>query len=297
MPILTVVNHKGGTGKTTSVLHIAAAYGLSGQRVLLVDLDPQGFLTKTLGIPRPMPSDSSLALFDAAVTLRALGGIQRLKNFDLLPAATGMTRAQRGLNKPTDVFWIKEALQHGHPYDLIIFDTAAAVSVFSMNALVTSDHALIPVTPEYQPVVGAEQTFRTVQTVRQKLNPGLSDPFFLLTQVDARKRDHAAYTHYLRERYGERVLSAVIRTSAQLAEFAEGGATIFDRDITSRGALDYANAADELRQYVFEGASLGAPAPVAPVATPTPEENEAKAAASEVERLDEEIDAARSKWV
>ena len=91
-----------------------------------------------------------------------------------------------------------------------------------MFALVTSDYALIPVTPEYQPVVGAAQTFRPVQTVRQKLNPTLGDPFFLLTQVDARKRDHAAYTHYLRERYGDRILANVIRTSAQLAEVAEG---------------------------------------------------------------------------
>ncbi|MEM6782134.1 MAG: ParA family protein [Bacteroidota bacterium] len=292
MPILTAVNHKGGTGKTTSVLHIAAAYGLSGMRVLLVDLDPQGFLTKTLGISRPMPADSSLALFDAAVTLRALGGIQRLKNFDLLPAATGMTRAQRGLNKPTDVFWIKEALQHGHPYDLIIFDTAAAVSVFSMNALVTSDYALIPVTPEYQPVVGAEQTFRTVQTVRQKLNPTLGDPFFLLTQVDARKRDHAAYTHYLRERYGDRILSSVIRTSAQLAEFAEGGATIFDRDITSRGALDYANASDELRQYLFGEANVTSPEPTAPPAPPEPSAPDD----APDDAGDTDVDAARAQW-
>lgn len=245
MPIVTICNHKGGTGKTTSVIHLAAAMGLSGHRTLVVDLDPQGFLTRMLGVDEPAPAHSSLALLDPEGDLRTVQ-TQSMSGFDLLPASYAMTKAQRSLSKPTDVFWTKETLAVGHDYDLILFDTAAAISVFTMNALVASEHVLIPVTPEYQPVVGADQTWSTCKLVREKLNPSLTAPRLLLTQVDARKRDHFQYTQYLRETYKDRVLDTIVRTNAVLAESTRDGKTVFDRDLASRGALDYANAADAL---------------------------------------------------
>ena len=250
MAVLSICNHKGGTGKTTTAIHLAAAFGLSGRRVLAVDLDPQGFLTRLLGVPEPDPAQSSLLLFDAERDVRSAAPVA-LHGFDLLPASYDMTKAARRLGSPADVLWVKEALQQGHDYDLVLIDTAAAMTVFSLNALVASDAVLIPVTPEYQPVVGAEQTYSTARLVQDKLNPGLAEPLFLLTQVDARKKDHAAYSKYIRENYEARVLGGEIRTSASLAESAEGGQTVFDRDVASRGARDYANAADEISAYLF----------------------------------------------
>jgi chromosome partitioning protein len=261
MAIVTVCNHKGGTGKTTSVINLAAALGHAGLHVLVVDLDPQGFLTRMLGVDEPHASQTSLALFHAEGDLRSIAGIQ-MSGFTLIPASYAMTKALRSLNKPTDVFWLKEILADGHDYDLILFDTAAAITVYSMNALVASDLVLIPVTPEYQPVVGAEQTYGTARLVSAKLNPTLGEPVFLLTQLDARKRDHAAYGRYLREKYGERVLKMPIRTSAALAETSRMGQTVFDRDTTSRGALDYSGAADELMSVLDNPDSLAA-APMA----------------------------------
>ncbi len=261
MPVLSICNHKGGTGKTTTAIHLAAAYGLSGRRVLLIDLDPQGFLTRLLGAEEPAEAASSLALFDPERTFEDIERVP-MRGFDLLPASYSMTRLGRKLSKPTDVLWVKEALETGHDYDLVLLDTAAAMTVFSLNALVASGHVLIPVTPEYQPVVGAEQTYSTARLVQGKLNPALAEPRFLLTQVDARKRDHATLSEYVRKTFGERVLEAEVRTSASLAESAAGGETVFDRDVASRGALDYANAADELARTLFPDA---APAPVAGV--------------------------------
>ncbi|MEM1041945.1 MAG: ParA family protein [Bacteroidota bacterium] len=258
MPVLSICNHKGGTGKTTTTIHTAAAFGLSGHRVLAVDLDPQGFLTRLLGVDEPPEARSSLALFDPEVQPRDLE-VARLHGFDLLPASYSMTKAARKLSRPTDVLWIKEALEQGHDYDLVLLDTAAAMTVFSLNALVASDAVLIPVTPEYQPVVGAEQTYDTAKLVQDKLNPSLAEPLFLLTQVDARKRDHDRYGRYVRQSYGDRVLGAEVRTSAALAESTHGGETVFDRDIASRGARDYANAADELHRHLFPGAAASAP--------------------------------------
>ncbi len=255
MITISVCNHKGGTGKTTSTSMLASAAGLSGHRVLVIDLDPQGFLTRLVGLPEPRPSDSSCVLFvedgraDPLPTVAAAG-------FDIVPSSTRLTTELRRMTKPTDVFRVREALAtRTDGYDLVMIDTAAALTVLSLNALVAADRVVIPVLPEYQPVVGAEQTWQTAQMVRDKLNPGLVDARFLLTMVDARKRDHHAYSAYLRERYGEGVLRSVVRTSASLAAGREGGRSPFESDPGSRGVIDYANAADEL----FVGLPAGTP--------------------------------------
>ena len=245
MITLAICNHKGGTGKTTTVVHLAAALGLSGKRTLVIDLDPQGFLTHVLGIPEPPDEASSLVLFDHETDLRRVP-VQAANGFDVLPSTTGLTKALRRLNKPTDVLWAKEAIETELDYDVIIFDTAAALTVYSLNALVASQHALIPVTPEYQPIIGAEQTYQTAQLVQDRLNPTLKTPYFLLTQVDARVRSHHQLRHYLRKRYGDQVLRTIIRTNAALSKVYGDGTTAFDHEPYSRGVRDYANAADEL---------------------------------------------------
>jgi len=251
MIVIAVCNHKGGTGKTTSAIHLAAAFGLSGKKTLVIDLDPQSFMTRMLGVPEPEESASSLVLFDHESDLSTVPA-HSMKGFDLIPSSTGLTRAMRKLNKPTDVLWAREALQQGglNHYDVVMFDTAAAVTVFSLNALVASRHVLIPVTPEYQPVLGAEQTYQTSMLVKDKLNPDLNLPWFLFTQVDGRKRTHHAYRRYMRRQYGERVMRNMIRTSTALSETHEDGSTAFDHDPYSRGSRDYANAADELMRLM-----------------------------------------------
>lgn len=250
MIVLSICNHKGGTGKTTTAIHLAAALGLSGWRILVMDLDPQGFLTRTMGVGEPPVEESVAALFGPGAGLQDVG-VQEVSGFDLIPSSNTLTKRMRSLNKPTDVLWMREALQAADlDYDLVLFDTAAAVTVYSLNALVASRHVLIPVLPEYQSVVGGEQTFQTTELVQEKLNPLLRSRTFLLTQVDARKRMHQAYQEYIREKYGPKVLDSVIRTSTSLAESREGGTTVFDHDPQVRGALDYANAADEVMRKI-----------------------------------------------
>lgn len=252
MTVLSVCNHKGGTGKTTTAIHVAAALGLSGWRTLVIDLDPQGFLTRTMGLEEPDP-DQSVAAFFGPEAAPQLVGVRETGGFDLIPSSNTLTRRLRDLNKPTDVLWVREALQTlDLSYDLVLFDTAAAVTVYSLNALVASQHVLIPVLPEYQSVVGGEQTYQTTQLVENKLNPLLETRQFLFTQVDARKRMHKTYREYVREKYGEEVLESIIRTSTSLAKSRDGSSTIFDHDPNSRGAIDYANATDELISRIRE---------------------------------------------
>jgi chromosome partitioning protein len=252
MTVLSVCNHKGGTGKTTTAIHVAAALGLSGWRPLVIDLDPQGFLTRTMGVGEPDPEQSVVAFFDPDADLEQIE-VREASGFDLIPSSDTLTRRMRDLNKPTDVLWVREALQRlDLAYDLVLFDTAAAVTVYSLNALVASQHVLIPVLPEYQSVVGAEQTHKTIQLVENKLNPLLETRHFLFTQVDARKRMHKTYREYVREKYGPEVLEHVIRTSTSLAKSQDGTTTIFDHDPNARGAIDYANATDELMTRIRE---------------------------------------------
>ena len=276
MIVLTVCNHKGGTGKTTSVVHLAAALGMSGYRTLVVDLDPQCFLTHMLGIDDPPDVCSSAMLFEGEVPLRDIP-THSVRSFDLIPSSRALTRLMRRLNKPTDVYWAKESLRQGADYDVIIFDTAAAVTVYSLNALVASTDALIPVTPEYQPVVGAEQTIRSVEVVRERLNPDLHPPLFMFTQVDFRKKSHRTYRQYVRQKYGSNVMRSIIRTSAALAKGHSDGSTAFDSDPRSRGARDYANATDELIQRIRISSTDARPGTAAQTALPVAQETAAAA--------------------
>lgn len=260
MITISVCNHKGGTGKTTSSINLAAALSLSGLNVLVVDLDPQGFLTRMVGVGEPDASRSSAILFDPdAKEGRALP-IVDTGSFALMPSSPALSAGMRKLTRPVDVLWLKEFVERdvqALAYDVLLFDTAAAVTVYSLNALAASDHVVIPVLPEYQPVVGAEQTWQTAQMVRKKLNPGLDEPSFLLTMVDGRKQNHRSYRAYLREKYGTHVMRQIIRTCTTLSISHGPGGTVYSRNAHARGAVDYASAAEELMTRI----SRGEPAP------------------------------------
>ena len=246
MIVLTFANHKGGTGKTTSAICVSAALGMSGHRVLVIDLDPQCFLTRMLGVSEPIEGTSSLSLYDPQSRLTN-EMTRHFSWFDLLPASSKAPRFLRKLSKATDVLWVRESIRKADlDYDVIIIDTAAAVTAYSLSALVAGDLAVIPVAPEYQSVIGGEQSFRTIETVRSRLNPDLEPGRFLLTQVDARKKTHHNFRAYLRDKYGDLVLRSIVRTSASLSHAYEDGSTVFDHSSGSRGAVDYANVTDEL---------------------------------------------------
>ena len=215
MAIIAVCNHKGGTGKTTTSVHIAAALGIVGYKTLVVDLDPQGYLTCMMDVDSFDIKDTARKLFE---TGDGLAGVEPLPLpfFDLLPNGEGMIHFTRKLSGITDMFWVKETLQNQETYDAIILDTAAAVSVYVLNALVAADVLMIPVTPELQSVHGAEQTWDTAKEVREKWNPNLKKAMFLLTNVHGRKRVHRKYSRYMHWKYGDLVMDTAVRTCSSL---------------------------------------------------------------------------------
>lgn len=244
MITLTICNHKGGTGKTTTSINLSAALALSGQRVLAIDLDPQGFLTRMMGQREPVPEQSSLVMFEQEIAQET--PIIRLPTFDLIPSSPALSSALRRLTKSTDVLWAREYLQERvRHYDIVVLDTAAAITVYSLNALVASDIVIIPVLPEYLSVIGGEQTYQTVKMVRKSLNPGLLAVKFLFTMVDGRKNNHLAYRQYMRGKYGTDVMSGIVRTCTTLSVSNSDGRTVYDVNPQARGAIDYANVAEE----------------------------------------------------
>lgn len=260
MKILTICNHKGGTGKTTTAVNLSAAISLAGIKTLVIDLDPQGFLSDLVGSANPPVERSSLALFDSNISGDQIRPY-KLTAFDLIPATLDLTHAMRRLNRPVDVLWLKDSLADIKGYDLILIDTAAALTVYTFNALVASDNVLITVTPEQQPVTGADQTFETCSLVQSKLNPNLADPKFLLTRVDGRKTSHNFFTKYLKNKYNDKIATSIIRTSSSLIwnQELEKSVSVFDRDMSSRGAIDYANAADEVANWLGLNSSYQEP--------------------------------------
>ena len=253
MTTVTICSHKGGTGKTTTAINLAAALSLTGHKTLLIDIDPQGYLTSMLALEQGEYKGTSLELFEPNASLNNIQP-SRVGSIDVLPSSSMFTSRMRRLNKATDVFWLKEALNTDSPYEFVFIDTAAAITVYSLNALVATDYTIIPVTPEYQPVVGAEQTAETVRVVKNKLNPNLNDPIFVLTQVDGRKRSHKRYKEYLKGKFGSQLMKTEIRTCTTLSNSYKGGVTVFDLDLQSRGAMDYARLTDALlKRFKAEG--------------------------------------------
>jgi len=250
MRVITVCNHKGGTGKTTTSMHLAAALNLVGYKTLVIDLDPQAYLTCMMDVDMSTIVHSSLNLFEPDSHLSDLE-ILHLPSFDLLPCTDGLIQKSQKLTHVTDMFLLKESIQGLTGYDAVILDTAAAITVYVLNALVATDILMIPVTPELQSVHGASQTWDTAKEIREKWNPGLKIAMFLLTNVHGRKKVHRQYSKYMRKKYGHLVMDSVIRTCSSLAVACKDGRTVYETQILSRGARDYASVADELIRHVL----------------------------------------------
>ena len=261
MAIITVCNHKGGTGKTTTSIHTGAALNLVGYKTLIIDLDPQGFLTRMMDIEQSEIIHTSLDLFKPEVKLPDLNVVQ-LPAFDLLPCTGGLNYRARKLTTITDMYLVRQVLSSQTTYDIIILDTAAAISAYVLNALIAADILMIPVVPEIQSVHGSEQTWTTATEVRHKWNSGLKTAMFLLTNVHGRKKIHHQYTQYMRKTYKSQVMDTIVRTCTSLADACHQGQTVFESNLDSRGAKDYAAVVDELIRHVLPApTSVSHPSP------------------------------------
>jgi chromosome partitioning protein len=272
--VLTVANQKGGVGKTTSTVNLAAALALQGLSVLVVDLDPQGNASTGLSVDhhsevpsvydvlidgRPMaevvaPVPDYEGLWCAPATLDLAGA-----EIELVSSVAREHKLRRAVQTYLDV----HQRVHGRRLDYVLIDCPPSLGLLTLNALVCADEVLIPIQCEYYALEGLGQLLRTVGLVTEELNPGLHVSTILLTMYDARTRLAAQVAEEVREHFGERVLRTAIPRSVRVSEAPSYGQTVMTYDPGSSGALSYLEAARELARQVLPAGGREDAAPTA----------------------------------
>ena len=242
--VLAVANQKGGVGKTTTVVSLAAALVARGQRVLVVDLDAQGCATFSLGLdPEDLQESVASALLDegSATLLRVADGI------DLLPATMELAAADHALARQSGrEFVVRELLDEVRDrYDWILLDCSPSLGILTVAALVAADAVLIPLQCETLSHRGVAQLMETIDEVRRLANPSLRVAGLLPTLFDGRTTHARAVLADLESRYGVPVLGTITR-SVRFAESPAAGRSILATSPRSRGAQDYRELADAL---------------------------------------------------
>ncbi|MET1033474.1 MAG: ParA family protein [Candidatus Saccharimonadales bacterium] len=248
--IIAVINQKGGVGKTTTAVSLAAQLASAETPVLLVDLDPQGNATSGLGLPKDTIQSTSYEVLFGRSTLDQTVLPTNRDGLYILPANSNLAAAEVELvGQENREFALRQALQVA-TYSYIIIDCPPALGLLTINALVAAHTILIPVQSEYYALEGLGQLLATVQRVRQGLNPSLDLLGVVITMYDKRTSLSEQVEHELREHFGEKLFKTVIPRNVRLAEAPSFGKTIFEHDRWSKGARSYKQFAKEVEKRV-----------------------------------------------
>ena len=254
MPIWGVVNQKGGVGKTTTAVNLSAGLAQRGQRVLLVDCDPQGNATTGLGVDKGQTETTLYEVFvDAVDSPDAPTAIHKaiLKispNLDLVPATLDLAGAEPILLSAVGKELIlRDALEPvKDDYDWIIFDAPPSLGLLTINILSASDGVLVPMQCEFYALEGLSQLLKTVDVVRRRINPRLHVAKVLLTMVDNRNKLTQTVAQEVKDYFGDKVATASIPRNVRLSESPSFGEAAVFRYPTSKGAGAYLEFVDEV---------------------------------------------------
>lgn len=257
--VFVVANQKGGVGKTTSTVNVAAALAQLGQKVLVVDLDPQGNASTALNIEHRRGVASTYdALVDGAPLEEVAVACPDVAGLMVVPATIDLAGAEIELVSVVAREGRLRKAIHGHPLvgsleeigderiDYVLIDCPPSLGLLTLNALVAGDEMMIPIQAEYYALEGLGQLLETVDMVRKHLNPELSVSTILITMYDARTRLAAGVASEVREHFGEQVLRTNIPRSVRVSEAPSYAQTVMTYDPGSPGALSYLEAAREI---------------------------------------------------
>jgi len=245
--IIAVANQKGGVGKTTTAVNLAAGLARAPKRVLLIDLDPQGNATMGSGVDKRELSASITEVLLGEVPIEQ-AIVRTAEDFDLLPGNIDLTAAEiRLMNEDGREQRLKRALGGiAGRYDFVLIDCPPALSLLTLNALTAADSVIVPMQCEYYALEGLSALLDTIEAIRGQLNPGLEIEGVLRTMFDVRNNLANAVSAELINHFGERVFRTIIPRNVRLAEAPSHGQSIVGYDRASRGGIAYLGLAGEV---------------------------------------------------
>lgn len=249
--VLAIANQKGGVGKTTTAVNLAASLAVAEQRTLLIDADPQGNATSGVGIPREEIAQTVYEVLIGTATIRnARKHTVQFDKLDVLPATPDLAGAEIELvDHPHRERMMAAAIKEVRgDYDYILIDCPPSLGLITINMLAAADALVIPLQCEYYALEGLSQLLNTVHRVQQGVNPELGIDGVLLTMYDARLNLSRQVASEAREYFGAQVFESVIPRNVRLAEAPSFGKPIVLYDVASVGAQAYMSVAHELMQ-------------------------------------------------
>ena len=246
--IIAIANQKGGVGKTTTTVNLAASLGVLEKSVLVIDADPQANATSGLGIEVDEVQVGTYQMLEHTADARETIIKTSSPNLDLIPSHIDLVAIEIELvDKDSREYMLKQAIGDlREQYDYILIDCAPSLGLLTLNALTAADSVIIPIQCEYFALEGLGKLLNTIKSVQRIHNPDLDIEGMLLTMYDSRLRLSNQVVSEVKKHFGDMVFDTIIQRNVRLGEAPSYGESIIKYDASSKGAMNYLNMADEL---------------------------------------------------